>query len=141
MAVRQIPNLTAVVALSPTAQIEIVQAGTTYRASAQQIANLGSQWLTVINDALEVAPCLPLYVKTTNEKTDKAFTTDPTYQFIPSESRLTAQRMEASQALFLNSNALTLDYSVPIGDNAMSAGPVVVSAVLNIPVGSVWTVV
>ena len=41
MAVKQIPNLPPVVTISPEAEIEVVQAGTSYRASAQQLAGLG----------------------------------------------------------------------------------------------------
>lgn len=40
MAVRQIPNLPPVVSLSGTAELEIVQAGTSYRTTAGDIANL-----------------------------------------------------------------------------------------------------
>ena len=43
MAVRQIPNLPPVVTISPEAEIEVVQAGTSYRASATQLAGLGPQ--------------------------------------------------------------------------------------------------
>lgn len=41
MAVRQIPNLPPVINLDPNAQIEVVQAGTSYRASASQVGSFG----------------------------------------------------------------------------------------------------
>ena len=41
MAVKQIPNLPPVVTLSPDAEIEVVQAGTSYRASASQVGSFG----------------------------------------------------------------------------------------------------
>jgi hypothetical protein len=142
MAVRQIPNLPPAVFLSPTAQLEIVQDGVTYRASALQIADLNANLnIRIVNNITDTNICFPLYSTITDDDTNTIYTSDPTYNYIPSEARLTARRMEASQSLFMNSNALTLDYSIPIGDNAMSSGPVAVSAVLTIPTGSVWAVI
>ncbi len=142
MAVKSIPNLPAAVFLSPTANIEIVQDGVSMRASAMQIANLNANVnIRIVNDIINTNICFPLYSTIKEGETNTIYASDPTYNYLPVEARLTARRVEASQSLFMNSNALTLDYSIPIGDNAMSAGPVAVSAILSVPVGSVWTVV
>ena len=68
MANRQIPNLTPVVFLSPTAQLEIVQDGTTYRASAQQIANLIEDEIVILNDVVENNAYFPLFSRMTMVK-------------------------------------------------------------------------
>jgi len=141
MAVRQIPNLTPVVFLSPSAQFEIVQDGVTYRTSAQQIADLGQYDITIFNDIIDNTRFFPVFAKATNTDVTAIYTSDPHYNYIPAEGRLISQRVEASQSLFLNSNALTLDYSIPVGDNAMSTGPVTLSAILTVPTGSVWAVI
>jgi hypothetical protein len=142
MAVRQIPNLPAAVFVSPTAQIEIVQAGTTYRASALQIADLNANLnIKLLNDIVDGNLCFPLYARTTSGETNTLYTSDPHYQFIPDEGRLSALRQEAKQGIFLNSNAITQPYTIPTGDNAMSAGPVTVSAIITVNAGSTWTVI
>jgi hypothetical protein len=142
MAVRQIPNLPPVVFVSPTAQIEIVQDGTTYRASALQIADLNANLnIRILNDVVDANLCFPLYSRVTSGETNEIFTSDPHYQYIPQSGLLSALRHEAKQGIYLNSNVISLNYNIPTGDNAMSAGPVSVSAVINVPTGSNWTVV
>jgi hypothetical protein len=142
MAKKQIPNLTPVVTISPTAQLEIVQAGTTYRTTAWSIAALNS--LSLVNNVTEPTAWFPLFsrqINTTLGPNPVLYTSDNKYNYIPEEGRLTAQRVEASQGLFLNSVVLSLDYTIPTGDNAMSMGPVSASAVITVPTGSVWGVI
>jgi len=141
VAQRQIPNLTPVVALSPTAQFELVQDGTTFRASAQQIANLANFKIRIVNDTSNSNSCFPLYSKVTNVDADTIFTSDPTYNYIPSESRLTAQRVEASQGIVFNNSVTSLDYTFPTGDNGSSVGPITLNAVITVPTGSEWAII
>jgi hypothetical protein len=142
MALKSIPNLTPVVTISPTAQLEIVQAGTTYRTTAWNIAALNS--LKLINNTTENSSWFPLFssqINTTLGPNPVLYTSDNKYNYKPSEGRLTAQRVEASQGLFLNASMLILDYKIPTGDNAMSMGPVSASAAITVPTGSVWGVI
>jgi hypothetical protein len=142
MAVRQIPNLPAAVFLSPTAQLEIVQDGTTYRASALQIADLNANLnIKIVNDTADGNLCFPLYARINTGETNTLYASDPHYKYIPAEGRLSALRQEALQGIFLNSNAITQNYIIPTGDNAMSAGPVTVSATITVNAGSNWTVI
>jgi hypothetical protein len=142
MANRQIPNLTPVVFLSPTAQLEVVQDGTTYRTSAAQIANLASTnasgQLTLVNNTTATSVHFPVYANVNSGNITTLYASDPHYQYIPVEGRLTAYRLEASQGLVMNNSQITLDYTIPAGDNAMSMGPVTVSSVITVPTGSVW---
>ena len=144
MAVRQIPNLTQVVALSPTAQVEIVQAGTTYRASVGQIAALnvsGSGTLSIVNDVTDTNEAFPLVAKISSGNVSTLYASDPNYTYVASEARLTAKRMESSQGIALNSNAITENYTFPATDNGISAGPVAISALISVPVGCMWVIV
>jgi hypothetical protein len=142
MAQRQIPNLTPVVALSPTAQVEIVQNGTTFRASAGQIADLNANLnIKLINNIADGNICFPLYSTVTNSESNILYTSDPHYQYVPVDGRLSALRVEAKQGIFLNANSITLNYTIPPGDNAMSAGPVAVASSITVPTGSNWVVV
>jgi hypothetical protein len=141
VAVRQIPNLAPAVFLSPTAQLEIVQDGVTMRASAGQIANLNANAnIKLLNEITDTNVCYPIYSTVTNTDTNTLYTSDPNYDYIPGEGRLSALRSEAKQGIFLNANTITLNYTIPTGDNALSAGPVTVAAIITVNAGSNWTV-
>ena len=44
---------------------------------------------------------------------------------------------------YLNSNTVTSNYTIPVGQNAMSAGPITIAdgVTVSIPDGSVWTII
>ena len=46
-------------------------------------------------------------------------------------------------AFYENTNTITSDYTITVGKNAMSAGPITIAdgATVTIPDGSVWTIV
>jgi hypothetical protein len=141
MAVKQIPNLTPAVFVSPTAQLEIVQDGVTYRADAQKIANLNSNLnLKLVNDTVDGNLCFPLFARMTTGDTDTLYTSDPHYQYIPQEGRLSALRPEALQGIVYNRSAVSLDYVFPNGDNATSCGPLTLTAAITVPTGSEWVI-
>ncbi len=140
MAVRQIPNLTPVVFLSPTAQLEIVQDGVTYRASAGQVANLANFRLKIRNDTASSNSYFPLFAYINNGETDTLYASDPKYNYTPSEGRLSALRPEATQGIVFNNSVTDLDYTFPTGDNATSCGPLTLTAAITIPTGSEWMV-
>ena len=143
MAVKQIPNLTPAVFVSPTAQLEIVQDGTTYRASAAQIAALSGALgeLKITNDITDTTAWYPTFIKKTSGTTDTVYTSDPNYQYTPDEGRLSSLRLEATQGIVYNNSKITLDYVFPTDDNATSCGPVSVSAIISVPTGSEWAIV
>ena len=138
MAQRQIPNLPPVVMVSPTAQLEILQDGTTFRASAGQIASLGSQnaKIKIQNDLTDTIAWYPLFSKTKNGSADTIYTSDPRYNYIPSEGRLSVQRLESTQGIVYNNSAVSLDYVFPTGDNATACGPLTFTAAITVPTGS-----
>ena len=141
MAQRQIPNLPAAVSLSPTALIEIVQNGTSMRASAGQIAKLGSSVIfDVVNNVSDTAVFYPIYLSIYEGTTNIAYASSPNYLYVPQEGRLSSLRPEAMQGVAYNKNAVTQNYTFPTGDNGMSAGPVTISAVVTIPTGSNWVI-
>lgn len=49
----------------------------------------------------------------------------------------------ANSVFYLNDQTVTLDYSIPSGQNAMTAGPITIASgvTVTVPSGSVWTVV
>lgn len=140
MAVRQIPNLTPVVFLSPTAQLEIVQDGTTYRASASQVAGLADANIRITNDIASPNSYYPMFARITDGKINIVYASDPHYNYIPLEGRLSALRPEATQGIVFNNSQTTLDYTFPTGDNATSCGPLTLTAAITVPTGSEWMI-
>lgn len=141
MAVKQISGLTPVVFLSPTAQLEILQDGTTYRASAGQIGALGGGHIQ--NDITSTPQYFPLFARQSAGTVEVIWTSDPYYHYQPVEGRLSALRTESTQGINLNNSQITMNYTFPTGDNGVSGGPVTVAvgAVITVPTGSVWTIV
>jgi hypothetical protein len=138
----QIPQLPPALALNGTEELEIVQQSRSMRATALQLATLNA--LQLVNDISSNASYYPLYSVVTNTKLTPnpvLYTSDTHYNYNPEQGRLTAQRVEASQGLFLNSAAVTLPYEIPNGDNAMSMGPIMLSSIITVPTGSVWGVI
>lgn len=142
MASIQIPQLGPAISLNGTEQIEIVQQGVSRRASLSLIADLNA--ITLQNNITDSQSFFPLYSVVTNTlltPNPTFYTSDTHYNYTPGEGRLTAQRPEASQGLFLNAINLTASYTIPVGDNAVSMGPVNVTATITVPSGSVWGVI
>jgi hypothetical protein len=147
MAVKQIPSLTPVVFLSPSAQLEIVQDGTTYRASAGQIAAVagggGGGGLPVVNDITSPQAFFPIYLDIDQGTPSVIYASNPHYQYFPQEGRLSAFHHESTQGIHLNSNVIALSYTLPAGDNGLSAGPLTVASgvVITVNPGTSWAVV
>ena len=142
MAQKQIPNLTPAVYISPTAQLEIVQDGVTYRASAKQIAALGAQNATfkLNNDITDTSNWYPLFAKTLNGFADTLYTSDPKYNYLPADGILSVQRIDATEGIVFNNSKTSLDYTFPTGDNATSCGPLTLTAAITVPTGSEWMI-
>lgn len=142
MASIQIPQLGPVISLNGTEQIEVVQQGVSKRASISQLSGINA--LALQNNTTDNNSYFPVYSVVTNTTLTPnpvLYTSDTHYNYNPDEGRLTAQRQESSQGIFLNSVNLTLSYTIPVGDNAISMGPVNVTAVITVPSGSVWGVI
>ena len=139
MAQRTIPNLPAAVFVSPTAQLEITQNGVSMRASAGQIGALGG--FQVVNDVTDTTTFYPIYLSIYQGSAEYVYASSPNYLYVPSEGRLSSLRPEAMQGVAYNANAVTQNYTFPAGDNGVSAGPITISAVVNVPTGSTWKVV
>ena len=140
MAARQIPNLTPVVFLSPTAQLEIVQDGTTYRAAVGQIADLVQDKVDIKNDTAENNPYFPLFSRIKNGQIETLYASDPHYNYTPFQGLLSVLRPEATQGIVFNNSAVSLDYTFPNLDNATSCGPLTLTAAITVPTGSEWMI-
>jgi hypothetical protein len=141
MAQKQIPNLPVAVFVSPTAQLEIVQDGTSYRVDAAKVGALGGGQIE--NDVTSDDAYFPIYAKQSAGRVEFLYASNPHYFYNPFEGRLSALRTEAIQGIHLNNSQITMNYTFPVGDNGISAGPVTVAtgATITVPTGSTWKVV
>jgi hypothetical protein len=62
--------------------------------------------------------------------------------YVQSTGNLTTPQIIASNGLFLNSNTISLSYTIPTGQNALTAGPITVASgqAVTISSGSRWVV-
>jgi hypothetical protein len=62
--------------------------------------------------------------------------------YVQSTGNLTTPQIIASNGLFLNSNTISASYTIPTGQNGMSAGPVTVASgqAVTVASGSRWIV-
>lgn len=142
MASVQIPQLPLAIGLNGKEQLEIVQQGTSRRTTTLAVAELNA--ITLQNNITQNKSYYPIYSIVTNTTLTPnpiLYTSDTHYNYVPSLGQLSAQRVEATQGMFLNAATITaVTYDIPAGDNAMSMGPISTSAIVTVPTGSVWGV-
>lgn len=99
--------------------------------------------VTVANDSTTNAPRYPLFTSQTVGNLTTTFVSSADYQYNPSTGVLSAPHVESSQAIFLNPQVITQNYTIPAGMNGLSAGPVTPApgVVVNVPPGTTWKVV
>lgn len=103
----------------------------------------GGSTLSVANDTTTNAARYPLFSDVTTGTLSTAFVSSPEYQYNPSTGVLTSPHVESSQAIFLNPQVITQNYTLPPGYNGMSAGPVtpIPGVSVIVPPGQAWVVV
>jgi len=73
----------------------------------------------------------------------QAYTASTEYTFNPGTGNLTAPHMVSSSGIALNSNVLSVSYTIPAGMNGLSAGPLITNpgVTITVPPGQSWVVV
>ena len=73
----------------------------------------------------------------------KRLNEDSSLTYNPGTNELTSGAVNASNGIVVNSATVTADYTIPVGSNAMSAGPIEVDdgVTVTVSAGSVWTVI
>jgi hypothetical protein len=71
------------------------------------------------------------------------FTSNAKLLYKPSTGELQASAVVASNGIVVNNATVAVDYTIPSGSNAMSAGPVTINSGITVTVasGSTWVVV
>jgi len=108
-----------------------------------------SSWAAIVsgaslsNDTTTASNLYPLFAAATSGTPTTIYTSNAQYLFKPSTGELSVKAPRASNGIVVNSATISSDYTIAVGDNAMSAGPVAVDsgATVTVSPGSVWTVV
>jgi hypothetical protein len=108
----------------------------------------GTAWSSVggsaiSNDTSTATNVYPLFANATSGTASSVFTSNANLLYKPSTGEFQSTVLNASNGIVVNSATVGISYSIPIGSNAMSAGPVAVSSgiTVTVPSGSVWTIV
>lgn len=141
MANKGITQLQVATALTGSEVVPLVQNGVTKQASVQEIADLAtSATITISNDTTTTSNRYPLFADATSGTAATIYTSNPNYLYKPSTGELSAPFVQATGGMFVNSNTIA-SYNVPANSNGLSAGPMNVTGVVNIPSTSTWTVI
>jgi hypothetical protein len=108
-----------------------------------------SSWATVnagaslSNDTSTSTNLFPLFASATSGTPTTLFTSNAQYLFKPSTGELSVKAPRASNGIEINSATVSSNYTIAVGDNGLSAGPVTVNTGTSVTIssGSVWTVV
>ncbi len=108
----------------------------------------GTTWASVggaaiSNDTSTASNLYPLFANATSGTAATVYTSNAKLLYKPSTGELQSSEMVASNGIFVNSQTVSADYTIPSGSNAMSSGPVTVNSGITVTVssGSVWTVI
>ena len=102
-----------------------------------------SAGLTLSNDTTTSTNIYPLFASATSGTATTVYTGNANLLYKPSTGELQAQELIAANGLVVNSATVATSYSIPSGNNAMSAGPVAISSgqTVTVPSGSIWVIV
>jgi hypothetical protein len=97
----------------------------------------------ISDDTTTATELYPVFVDATTGAASNVYISDGKLGFTPSTGELAASQLVASNGIVVNSATVSASYTIPIGSNAVSGGPVSVAGGVTVTVsaGSVWTVV
>lgn len=98
---------------------------------------------TLSNDTATASNLYPVFASSTTGTAENLYTSNSQYLYKPSTGELSVKAPRASNGIFVNTQSISVDYTIATGDNGLSAGPVSVASGITVTVstGSVWTIV
>jgi len=106
------------------------------------IASTVTSGVTITNDTTTATALYPSFTSATSGSVSGLSVTSTKLTFVPSTGTFTVPNVEASNGMIVNSKTVSTNYSIPVGSNALAAGPITVAsgASVTIPSGSRWVV-
>ena len=111
-----------------------------YSGSSPAWKSIGGSALS--NDTTTASNLYPVFAAATTGTAENLYTSNANYLYKPSTGELQALEVVATNGLIVNSQTVSVSYSIPSGSNAISAGPVSIASgiTVTVPSGSVWVV-
>jgi hypothetical protein len=108
----------------------------------------GSAWASVggaalSNDTTTATNIYPLSAAATSGTASTLYTSNAKFLYKPSTGDLQASQMIASNGIFVNSQTVSVSYTIPTGNSGMSSGPITVASGQSVTVssGARWVVI
>jgi len=140
-AANQLPYQTGAGATSFITAPTVASTSLTWNGSAFTWATAGTN-VTVSNDTSTASNLYPLFATTTSGTVSSVNTSNAKLLYKPSTGELQASQVVASNGIVVNSATVSTSYSIPVGSNAMSSGPITIASgqSVTVPSGSRWVV-
>lgn len=106
------------------------------------VASTVTSGVTIVNDTTSATARYIMFDDATSGTVSTVNVSSTKLTFVPSTGTFTVPNVEASNGMLVNSKTVTTNYSIPVGSNALAAGPITVGsgATVTIPSGSRWVV-
>ena len=108
----------------------------------------GTAWASVggaalSNDTSTASNLFPLFASATSGTASTLFTGNTKLLYKPSTGEFTSSVMTAGNGIFVNSQTVSVSYTIAVGYSAMSSGPVTVASgqAVTVSSGSRWVVI
>jgi hypothetical protein len=97
----------------------------------------------ITNDTTTSTNIYPALANATTGTLSNVYTSNAKLLYKPSTGELQSTSMIASNGVFVNNSTISESYTIPAGNNAMSAGPVTINSgiTVTVPSGSFWRIV
>jgi hypothetical protein len=111
-----------------------------YSGSSPSWKSIGGSALS--NDTTTATDLYPVFAAATTGTAQNLYTSNAKYLYKPSTGDLQASQLVASNGIVVNSQTVSVSYTIPTGSSAMSSGPITVASGQSVTVssGSRWVV-
>ena len=115
----------------------------TYVLTADSTTASGIKWAassgsgaTITNDTTTATNLYPTFAAATSGSLTTIYTSNANYLYKPSTGELTSPEVVASNGIFVNSQTVSANYTIPAGSTAISGGPITVASGIAVTVSS-----
>jgi hypothetical protein len=97
---------------------------------------------TIVDDTTTGTDTYPIFAKVTSGSPTNYYVSSTKYTYNPASGVLASPHVESSDGIFLNTQVITANYTLPAGTNGLSAGPMSVPPGITVTVtpGQAWKV-